>query len=105
VLFRSKDTRASKYAIAYIRSLYNAWELLTTGTFTIRITDTEIGPLLAKYKAMESSEILQEYSGEVINTSLMWEAKVREAYESNPHKQTDMDRVNKYLVRVRKQFF
>ncbi len=103
--FDDKDKRASKYAVAYLRTLYQAWELLATGTFTIKIADTEIGETLKKWKALASSEILLNYSGEVIELCLKWERKVKEAYEKNPNKQTEIEPINNFLLKVRKEFW
>lgn len=102
--FDDKDSRASKYAVAYLRTLYQGWELLTTGTFTIRVADTEIGNTLKRWKAMNSIEIHQ-VAGEVIELCLAWEKKVREAYEQNPNKQTNREPVNEFLLKVRKEFW
>ena len=103
--FDDKDKRASKYAVAYLRTLFNAYELLTTGTFTTRVIDTEIGQTLKRWKTLSSTEILQNHSGEVIELCLKWEKKVREAYEQNPNKQTNMEPVNEYLLKVRRRFW
>lgn len=101
--FDDKDKRASKYAVAYLRTLYQGWELLTTGTFTIRIADTEIGDILKNWKRMSSTEILQNHSGEVIQLCLQWEKKVKEAYKNNPDKQVNTDAINEFLLKVRKE--
>lgn len=103
--FDDKDKRASKYAVAYLRTLYQGWELLTTGTFTIRIADTEIGGLLRYWKAMDSKTILEKHSGEVISHCIKWEAKVRKAFESTPEKKTDIEPINNFLLKVRKEFW
>jgi len=103
--FDDKDKRASKYAVAYLRTLYQAWELLSTGTFTTRIIDTEIGETLKKWKSMASSEILTNHAGEVIDKSLYWEKKVREVYAKNPDKKTNIEPVNDFLLKVRKEFW
>ena len=102
--FDDKDKRASKYAVAYLRTLYQGWELLSTGTFTVRVADTEVGDWLKSWKAMSSKEIL-ENAGEVIDACLFWEKKLRKAYENNPNKETDFDRVNEFLLKVRKDFW
>lgn len=102
--FDDKDSRASKYAVAYLRTLYQGWELLTTGTFTVRVADTEIGPILKNWKAMNSIEI-HKIAGEVIELCLAWEKKVREVCEKNPDKQTDVRPVNDFLLKVRREFW
>lgn len=94
-----KDLRPNKYAAAYLRSLYNGYELLTTGTFTIRIADTEIGETVRAYKNGQFGG-----KGDVINECIKWEQKVIEAYNENPNKKTDYEVVNAFLLKVRKHF-
>lgn len=94
-----KDARPNKYAAAYLRSLYNGYELLTTGTFTIRTADTEIGQLVRDYKEGRFGG-----KGDVINECIKWEQKVIEAYNENPDKKTDMEAVNAFLLKVRKHY-
>lgn len=93
-----KDKRPDKYAAAYLRSLYNGWELLETGTFTVRVADTQIGEKVRRFKNGDYS------FGEVIDTCRIWEEKVREAYKENPNKQTDIDKVNEVLLNIRKKY-
>lgn len=90
-----KDKRAPKYAAAYARTLVNAWELLATGTFTVRIQGRPEGETIAKFKRGEYTY------GEVIDFCHEWEKKVRAAYEANPDKKTDLDVVNDFLLRCR----
>lgn len=91
-----KDGQPHKFAAAYLRSLYNGWELLTTGTFTIRIADTPVGETVRNFK-------LGNYKvGEVIETSVYWGKEIRKAYEANPDKKTNLQAVNEYLLKIRK---
>lgn len=99
-MLEEKDKRPNKYAAAYLRVLYNAYELLNTGTFTIKITDTEVGHQIKFFK--ECEEFNDVMYGEVIKTTKHWEHKVDEAYEKNPNKETDIDKVNEFLLKVRK---
>jgi len=92
-----KDKRAAKYAAAYLRTLYQAHELLTTNTFTIRIADTVIGETVRKWKFGTFTV------GEVIQTCTDWQDKVEAAYAANPDKQTDIDKVNEFLLKVRQE--
>ena len=48
--FENKDKRAPKYAVAYLRVLYQATELLSTGTFSINFEKTPIYETLKKWK-------------------------------------------------------
>lgn len=95
----NKDVRPHKYAVAYLRSLYQARELLTTGSFSVDMSQSEIFPILKKWKNKDYSV------GEVIQTTSEWEQKVREAFYWNPDKQEDMDKVNEFLLKVRKEFW
>jgi predicted nucleotidyltransferase len=99
--FENKDSRAPKYAAAYARVLYNAQELLNTGTFTIKIADTEIGETVKKFKNGEYTP------GEVIQTCWDLETKVLQAFKSGKfkNKETDIRPVNEYLLKIRKDFW
>ncbi|MDE3036098.1 MAG: nucleotidyltransferase domain-containing protein, partial [Nitrospirota bacterium] len=46
-----KDGRPGKYAMAYLRVLFNVCELLETGSFTVRTVDTSLGETLRQVKA------------------------------------------------------
>ena len=97
--FDNKDNRAPKYAAAYLRTLYNAWELLSTGTFTVRVADTEIGETVRNFKEGRFTH------GEVIQVCWDWETKVLKAFEMNPDKKTDVEPVNELLLEARKVFW
>lgn len=103
--FEDKDKRASKYAVAYLRTLYQAWELLTTGTFTVKIIDTPIGETLKQWKGTPSREMLDKYAGEVIKECIKWENKVREAFDKKPNKKSNLKPVNDFLLEVRREFW
>jgi predicted nucleotidyltransferase len=91
-----KDGRPNKFAAAYLRSLVNGWELLSTGTFTVKIADLEVGGIVKRFKEGDYNV------GEVIQTCYDWERKLKNAYENNPDKQTDLEAVNRFLLDVRK---
>jgi uncharacterized protein len=95
----NKDGRPNKFAAAYLRTLYNAWELLKTGTFTIRIADTPVGETVHKFK------IGQYQRGEVYQTCWDWEQEVKRAYAENSDKETELEPVNEFLLKVRKDFW
>ncbi len=91
----NKDVRPSKYAVAYLRTLYQAWELLSTGTFTIKVSETEVGETLRRWKQGGWTV------GEVMQLCVEWEQKVKDAYKQNPDKKTDIQRVNSFLLETR----
>lgn len=97
--FDNKDNRAPKYATAYLRVLYNAWELLSTGTFSVNMKDTPIFESLKAYKSGNYTP------GDVIDKCFYWETQVLDAYKKNPNKKTDLEPVNEFLVRLRKEMF
>jgi uncharacterized protein len=97
--FDNKDKRAPKYATAYLRVLYNCWELLTTGTFQVNLTDTPVYELCKRFKNGDFSY------GEVIDACWEWEQKVKKAFDENPDKQTDLEPVNEFLLKVRKELW
>ena len=97
--FENKDKRAPKYATAYLRVLYNAWELLSTGTFSIDMSKSPIYQDLKNFKAGIFTP------GEVIEKCWKWETKVLEAFKANPNKKTNIEPVNEFLLKVRKQFW
>lgn len=98
-LLEGKDARPHKYATAYLRTLYNAKELLETGTFTIAVGDTEFGDYLRRVKYKDPSISV----GEIIDRCNELEAQVRAAYDANPNKQTNEEKVNEFLLKVRKE--
>lgn len=96
----NKDNRRAKYATAYLRTLYQGWELLKTGTFTVRIADTPIGEKLKKFKAGEFTV------GEVMQECFEWQDKLVEAYDKmRGKKQADLRPVNAFLLKVRKEYW
>lgn len=95
----AKDGKPQKFACAYLRTLYQAQELLYTGTFTIKISDTIVGETLKRWKSGNWG------LGEVIEICAYWEEKVRKAYELNPDKKTDMEPINDFLLRLRKEMW
>jgi len=92
-----KDARPAKYAAAYLRVLYNLCELLQTGTFTIRIGETPIGPTIARIKDGTIR------TGEVIDLGEEWILEASRCVANCRHL-PDLDRVNEFLVRLRKAF-
>lgn len=95
----NKDSRANKYAAAYLRTLYNGYELLTTGTFTVRIIDTEVGFWVKKWKEGDFG------IGEVMEICSYWQKKLENAYTTGTEKNADIDSVNNFLLRIRKNFW
>lgn len=97
--FENKDKRAPKYATAYLRVLYNAWELLAKGTFSVSLVGSPVYEYCKRFKAGDYSP------GEVINECFKWETEVLKAYNANPDKKTNMEPINEFLLKVRKEFW
>ena len=89
--------RKAKYACAYLRSLYNGWEILTTGDFSVNMSNTEIYETLKKWKAGEFT------LGEVIDLTAVWTTKIHAAFDNNPDKNTNGKPINDLLLKVRKE--
>ena len=94
-----KDSRPDKYATAYLRTLVQAYYLLTFNELIINMGDTEEFETLKRFKNGEY-EI-----GEVMQKTYDWENRVREAFEHNPDKKTDIEQLNTFLVKLRKRNF
>lgn len=91
-----KDKRRDKYAVAYLRTLYQAWELLTTQKkFSVSMKNTPIYRDLLRYKNGEYRV------AEVIDQAIFWEDRVRKAFEDNPKKRTNIKKVNEFLLDIR----
>ena len=92
-----KDGRPEKYAAAYVRVLYNLYELLQDGRFTVRIAETAVGPTIANVK------VGRFRTGEVIDLGEEWLEKAALRLRTCQH-QRDLSRVDDFLLRIRKAF-
>jgi predicted nucleotidyltransferase len=90
-----KDSRPHKYAAAYLRVLYNAYELLSTGSFTITIANTSVGEMVREFKEGHYT------AGKVIDVCQAWQESVERAYNNNPGKEVNLEAVNDYLLDLR----
>lgn len=97
--FDDKDGRKDKYATAYLRTLYQAHELLSTGTFSVNMSKTPVFELLKNFKKGNYQV------GEVIQACWEWENQVLKDYKQNPDKQVNLEPVNEFLLKVRKHFW
>lgn len=100
-LLEGKDARPHKYAAAYLRTLYQTKELLETGTFSVKISDTPIGDYIRAVKNKDFDAPYDMSTGAIINKCNELEQDVRVAYENNPDKQTDVEKVNEFLLKMR----
>jgi hypothetical protein len=92
-----KDARPAKYAVAYLRTLYNLCELLEFGTLTMRVIDTPIGRTLADIRGGTVR------AGEIIDLAEYWTAECTKRLTACRH-QPDPKAVDEFLIRLRKSF-
>ena len=93
-----KDQRASKYACAYLRVLYQAYGLLNWGDLLVDMRDTGVYLTLKAWKAGDYTK------GEVIDVTSKWQELVEEAASVCDHQQ-DLGPVNDFLLDVRKRYW
>lgn len=91
-----KDKRANKYASAHIRVLYNCYELLTTGSFSVNLISTPVYELAKRFKEG------QYEPGEVIQETLKWEKLIFAEQTRLPEKKADFNKINEFLIKARK---
>lgn len=92
-----KDGRKSKYASAYLRTLYQCHTLLSEGRYPVSMADSPIYETLKRYRAGSYGY------GEVIDTCIHWQSKIEARNWIN--KETDLDAVNDFLLTVRRNFW
>lgn len=90
--------RKPKSASHYLRVLYNGIELLNSGTFTVKIMETEIGRhvLAAKRSELLFEEVLQ------IGDELLEKIDIAYANSILPI-EADKETINKFLLKIRKE--
>lgn len=93
------ERRAAKYAAARLRVLYWGVELLSTGTFTEQVSDTEIGKTLVEWRAGIFTR------DEVETTCAFWETQLTSAHNTSPKHEQDLRPVNTYLLEMRKKYW
>ena len=94
-----KDVRPAKYAVAYLRTLYQADALFKSGTLVVDMRQSPIYETLVRWKQGH-----WDY-GEVIQLTREWEKKVRTTYDLYPKHTADLDKVNEFLLKVRREFW
>jgi len=98
-----KDNRQNKYAVAYIRTLYNLIELLDTENFNVKIPygNNRYGNFkdtLIKYKAGQFK------FGEVIDLAELFIVTAQELLPFCTH-EPNLDKVNEFLIDIRKRYW
>lgn len=95
-----KDGRERKFAVAYLRTLWNLYDLLTTGRFSLEVTDQDFKQELLDIKY--GSGKLD--AGYIINRAEELEERARTVLPMCLHK-PDQKKVNDFLLYVRKEYW
>ena len=90
--------RWCKYAIAYLRTLKNLYDLLSTGDFSLKVDDGAFKDFLLEIKAEKIS------LGTIIDQSEKWINVCQKAKDKCTHK-PDITKVNEFLIKIRKEFW
>jgi predicted nucleotidyltransferase len=95
-LLDGKDARPQKYAVAYLRTLLQAERLLVHGVLPVDFTRHPEFLALRLFKTASVS------IGQVVDKCLKVQESVEDAAEHCTHR-PDLDRVNEFLLDVRKR--
>jgi hypothetical protein len=93
-----KDNRQNKYAVAYIRVLWQLIKLLKTNELSVAIDNIDIKELLLRWKHGDYT------MGDVINCSETAIEEAKKLLEDCKHV-PDLTKVNQFLVSIRKQYW
>ena len=97
-----KDKRPHKFAIAYLRTLYNLNDLLTTGSFSLEVKDNYFKSMLIDIRDKYENE--GEFDiGNIINTAEKLTEKAGIALDRCTQK-PNLKRVRTFLIKVRNSF-
>ena len=93
-----KDDRPAKYAIAYLRTLYNLITLLTQKTFSLEIDSSKIREALLTIKQGQCSY------GQIIDSAEQLIGLAKIALTRCNH-QPNLEVVNEFLIDIRKRYW
>lgn len=96
------DPKMGKFAVAWVRSLMNACDLLETGNFSIQVTNPERIKTFMLWKKNLSENEGPLTMEEVTKYAFTWERQVKLMYEAHPRKMTDIVAVNAFLQDFRR---
>lgn len=91
------SVRRWKYAVAYIRVLINGIDLLRTGDFSVEVADPDFREALL---AVRRGELR---IGSVVDFAEGLKEDLAQAYEHNASKKTDEEKINEFLLKIRKE--
>ena len=95
------DARDRKYACAWLRTLYNACDLLATGTFSMDVTGTKIEGILRQWRTPGEPFFLAQ--AEALCGA--WEATLDRTFAEAPEKKVDYEPINDFIITVRRELF
>lgn len=93
-----KDNRQEKFAVAYLRTLWNLNDLLSTGDFSLEVKDEQFKNELIRVKAGKWN------LGQVINRAEDLVRKSEKLKSVCTHK-NNIDKVNSFLYKIRREFW
>ena len=93
-----KDKRQDKFAVAYLRTLWNLNDLLEKGSFSLKVTDQQFKSELIRVREGKWN------FGQVINRAEVLQSKAEKLRDLCYQKQ-DLDKVNQFLFKVRREFW
>ena len=95
-----KDSRERKYAVAYLRTLQNLYDLLTTGKFSLEIKDEDFKDELHLLKY--GTDKLN--TGYVINRAEQLVEKCEKVLPLCNH-EPDIEKVHEFLMKIRREYW
>jgi predicted nucleotidyltransferase len=101
----NKDGRSQKFSVAYLRTLWQAQVLLTENRLPVLVDDEAMRVILKELKYMSQGKIREpEIMGFVLASAESLRLKVNSAFDARPDqdRKPDLDAVNDFLLRVRK---
>jgi len=97
--YRNDRNRATKFAMASARSLIQGRVLVETGEMEVKLEASTVESLVNFRDKLESGSITR---GQVLDYIDRLKTGLWDAYQRNEDKEPDLDRVNEFLLRVRK---
>lgn len=94
-----KDKRRAKYAVAYLRVLFQADTLLRTGVLPISMIGTPVEGILRRWRTGVFT------LGEVVDQTDAWTDRVDRALAASPVRVPNLTVVNEFLLSVRMKFW
>lgn len=97
---RQEEVRTWKFAVAYLRVLYQGIELLNTGTYDPAITHVGRNHFLRDIKKGEHKK------GTIVDQTEKLLVEMKQAYENSTiQEEPDLERINAYIYQIRQGYF